>query len=284
MKYCFNKTGAFQKLDSADEIIVSFNDSEFRTLKDFAEFCKNHSHQRIILYFSVNWSKFIDFSFYETFIEEMNNKYPDIQYSIMLPSLEYYDTKENFNFFKKIKEKYPQQKIFFTDKIDNWEKFYTFLNLGVSDMFICKSLGFELKRIKEIQAERQTDITIRVYANVCQKTYHDIPESNIASYLKYFFIRPEDVDLYEDYIDVIEFYSSKDNQNTYYKIYAVDKKWDGDLSEIIINLPKGICNPGIPPTFGSKRINCGNKCLSFTPCSWCQKCFETSEIFKNAFE
>lgn len=283
MKYCFNKTGTFQKLDSADEIIVSFNDSEFRTLKDFVKFCKDHSHQRIILQFSAKWSKFIDFYFYETFIEEMNSKYPDIQYSIMLPSLKYYSTKENFNFFKKIKEKYPQQKIFFADKIDSWEKFYTFFNLGVSDMFICESLGFELKKIKEIQVERQSNITIRVYANICQKTY-DIPESDMASYLKYFFIRPEDVDLYEDYVDVIEFYSSDDSQNTYYKIYAVDKKWDGDLGEIIKNLPKGIYNPGIPRTFGSKRLNCGNKCLSFIPCSWCQKCFEASKIFKNALE
>jgi len=50
---------------------------------------------------------------------------------------------------------------------------------------------------------------------------------------KQFFIRPEDVDIYGEYVDVIEFYDSIEQQNVLYEVYFKDKEWNGKLREII---------------------------------------------------
>jgi hypothetical protein len=75
--------------------------------------------------------------------------------------------------------------------------------------------------------------------------------------------------LYEDYIDVFEFFGDGKKQKIYYEIYAIDGKWMGDLKEIIIGLKDSLDSTCLVPRFGIKRVYCGRKCMKGDICKMC---------------
>ena len=79
-----------------------------------------------------------------------------------------------------------------------------------------------------------------------------------------FFIRPEDVSFYEDYIDTIEFYKDDyyellEKQNILYKIYN-SGKWEGKLSDIIDGYTEDVLNTTVLPSFAKFRVDCQRRC------------------------
>ena len=119
-------------------------------------------------------------------------------------------------------------------------------------------------------------VSIRTFPNVAQK---DVKNYDIYS----FFIRPEDIDFYSQYIDVCEFFlDGIKNSETYYKIYAQDKKWFGDISEIIIGLTDRVDSRAIIGQFAKSRVKCGQKCLKGEPCNHCEKIVQLSELLIKA--
>ena len=84
-------------------------------------------------------------------------------------------------------------------------------------MYIAEMMGFELEYI--IKKTKELGVQIRVFPNVAQAA-----RKNTSGLLK-FWIRPEDIDFYSQYIDVCEFYYDKyEQQKVYYDIYANDKQ------------------------------------------------------------
>lgn len=161
--------------------------------------------------------------------------------------------------------------------INSWDALQYAINLGVSDVFITEEMGFDLKRIKK--ALKGTDIQIRCYANISQTQYPY--EGNDG--LKGFFIRPEDVDIYSNYVDVIEFYKSTDIQKVLYEVYFKDKKWDGPLMEII----KGLKNPVdnyyiLGSDFAKTRVSCKKKCIKTEHCQMCEVVTALALSLKNS--
>jgi len=78
---------------------------------------------------------------------------------------------------------------------------------------------------------REKNKRLGVCCNFC-----DSPDNQAVPSLKKFFIRPEDFELYSNYVDVFKFTASSANEiNLLYEIYTKDKKWFGKLSEIIKN-------------------------------------------------
>lgn len=90
----------------------------------------------------------------------------------------------------------------------------------MSDIYITNDLAFDLNTLSKEVHKINNKCQIRVYCNIAQSALV-LQEQNS---LKSFFIRPEDVDLYEKYIDVLEFYGVDEKLETYYKIYVIDKK------------------------------------------------------------
>ena len=160
---------------------------------------------------------------------------------------------------KLLKEK--EIPVFFSTLVHSWDVLTGLADMGVSDIYIVEELGFELASAAAVLHER--GIQIRCYPNVAQSAHPDVPD------IKKFFIRPEDVELYEQYVDVFEFYG--DNNNLYYKIYAKDKKWFGDLSEIIFHFDKNLDSRCVVPQFAEVRSRCGKKCMKGSPCRICEK-------------
>ena len=117
---------------------------------------------------------------------------------------------------------------YYNEYISSWDRFVGFLSLNVSDIFITEELAFEIKNVSNLAKKHHK--SLRAFCNICQSSWSD------SLSLKTFFIRPEDLDLYTNYIDTFEFYiTNKDYQkiNTLYEIYTKDKKWFGLLNEII---------------------------------------------------
>ena len=93
-----------------------------------------------------------------------------------------------------------------------------------------------------------------------------------------FFIRPEDLILYEPHIDVVEFFGPIDRQRVLHEIYT-NGKWLGKLSDIIIGLHSDIDNQSIAPRFAEARIKCRKKCNQEN----CNLCY-TVEKFAKALD
>lgn len=161
---------------------------------------------------------------------------------------------------------------FFLDTIvDNFEKLSAVASLGVSDVYICNELGFSMKEVSLFC--KANDINIRVYPNIAQSSCEQFPTDN----LKKFFIRPEDLYLYEEYVDILEFYvDNLDRQNVLYEIYN-EKRWPDDLSYIILGLNENISNAAIAPNFGEARLNCKKKC-SIGLCATCDRVRDFTKI------
>ena len=89
-------------------------------------------------------------------------------------------------------------------------------------------------------------------------------------------IRPEDLYLYEDYIDIIEFEDcNRDKESTLYNIYMVQKNWSTDLNLIITNLNHMAINRLIQSDMTKSRLNCRQRCEEGNRC---QVCYRTLKI------
>ena len=240
MKYCFNynkNTEHMNCIKDADELTIEYN-SKDNTLLQFLDL---HKNKRINLY--------IKDIVPEELLYELSNRYDNLYFKLDMKNFYNIEKKYDFNFF-------------FDVMINDWDILIALLKYGVTDVYIVENLGFELNKVAEIAT--QYNVQIRVYPNIAQSS------AQVTPALKKFFIRPEDLDIYSKYIDVIEFYQVDNQLDTYYKIYAIDKKWFGKLNEIIKDFDTDIDNRYIIPKFAENRIKCGKKCFKGSPCSRCE--------------
>lgn len=145
------------------------------------------------------------------------------------------------------------------------------VNMGVSDIYLTNTLCFNLKELSKYIHSK--NIKIRVCPNIAQSSWTEC--RTISS----FFIRPEDVNIYSEYIDVFEFVDPK-RQNILFEIYAIDKEWNGGLNEIVNGLRDCtiICN-SIPNIFAVKRINCQKRC-GYGKCNFCNQMADFATTLK----
>ena len=160
---------------------------------------------------------------------------------------------------------------------DNLSFFLYLTRLEVCDIVIGGDLGFQIKDIAK--AAHNKDINIRMCCNIAQYIIYVEEADNIVS----FFIRPEDIDTYAEYVDTFEFFdpeSKSYNLDTIYEVYAKDKKWSGLLSEIIWNYEDDTDNYYLVPNFVDRRLNCGKRCAL----GKCKLCYELNNLAKTMKE
>ena len=258
MKYCIDlqKTSI---LDDVDEITIDYDRKNLNIIK----YIQERPQKRFIL----NILDLAESLEYKD-IEKLNAIYEensDINFAIKLPM-----------YYEMLDELLPTLKVpfFFQKVVTNWEDFLGYISLGVSDIYIGEDLGFELDKVSKIAKEH--NIQIRTFPNIVQTQW------KYTSSLKSFFIRPEDVELYEQYIDVLEFWGDRHKQPTFYKIYAIDKKWYGDLQEIITGFSAKLDSKFTIPRFSEKRVRCGRSCLKGGICQLCDRIEELSKTLEKA--
>lgn len=141
------------------------------------------------------------------------------------------------------------------------------MKMSPSQIVLGPPLSFDLKNVRSIVGP---DIIIRMTCN-CARPAHLIANSGLSG-IKGQFIRPEDVKLYEEYVDVLEFDAVKDalkKEETLLKIYKENQEWMGNLNLLITHLNVDVDNRGILDEFGERRMNCRQRCLSGGACRHC---------------
>lgn len=252
----------FKYLDQDVQLNIAFKPD----IKALDYFVSVYGKQHRINFLIQEWNEE-----YLDIIQALVEKYSDYKLVTCLPQ---YNIKIDQIFTSKHLPHY------YAELITSWDRFQGFLTLNITDIFIAEDLGFNIKTVKLNAIEK--GIAIRSYCNVCESSWEGTPT------IKKFFIRPEDIDLYAQYIDTFELFldNNKDfnKLNILYEIYTKDKRWAGPLSEIIQDFNDStIDNKFIVPIFGSKRINCKHKCMEglLTGCQICDRILELSESFKN---
>lgn len=147
---------------------------------------------------------------------------------------------------------------FFAEGADTWDKLHSYILKGVSEVYIINELGFDIIRVSDVC--KKFDVKIRVYPNVAQTSALD---SESLDTFKFFYIRPEDAELYKEYVDTFEFYGPVDRQEVLYKIYEINKEWPDNLSILIIGLKSNVVSSTINPALGGRRLSCKKKCNAF---------------------
>lgn len=249
MKYCFNYSRRAETMSLLDEINIKFDPEDMELMFDYI---LEHKHQRINAKI-VNERDIYTYDLFEKF-EAFKDDNPDVDFAIILPK---YDS----NLAKLCGQK--ELKFYFDVVVRDWETFNSFIQLGVSDIFLVEQMMFEIKDASA--AAHKAGVRVRTFPNIAQRKYDE------TTSIKSFFIRPEDITLYEGLVDVMEIYTVEEiNEDVVFEIYREDKMWWGPLKEIIIGLASDIDGRYIIPRFGDRRLNCGRKCFKGQRCDVCE--------------
>lgn len=269
MKYCVKWNRDFEYLKEIDEVILPLTITDIHDIMNIQE-NENFLNKRIIfeiILLQDFLKKVEDFTkIINTFKEQSK-----AEIAFLIHKEE--DREDILNFAGILKRDFENCTFFIDEYANNWDTLWELIELGVSDIYVTEALGFELKTVANVL--HPLKIKIRVFPNVAQSA------SSRTKAMKKFFIRPEDTSLYEPYVDVFEFWTTKDRLNTYFRIYAIEGKWIGSLNELIrsFHTDKPIDNKNLLSI--DRRINCGKRCLKGVPCNICEEWVTLSDTLYN---
>lgn len=241
MNYCLRYFKNSKSIKRYDEILISYED---QSIFDLENFIQKYKGQRIII--EVRLFKFLERRMWVD-INALFSRYHNLAICFIVNN-ETILSQEEKEEISTLMAPY-----FFSASISTWDQLHYYLNLGASDVYITENLGFDIEAVARLT--HQHGAKVRVYPNVAQSSVRD--ESGLYK----FFIRPEDIDLYSEYIDVLEFWGELSRQDILFHIYANLKKWLGNLNDLILDLNCDIDNKTIFPAFGHFRLTCRKECL-----------------------
>lgn len=130
---------------------------------------------------------------------------------------------------------------------------------GAKWAFIDAPLFFQMDKVRAV------GLPVRVTANISVREAFPYADGVPGPW-----IRPEDIEAYEPYVDTIEFSRvNLDQERALFRIYAEQKKWPGELGLIVQDINYLGTNRMIPPDLVEKRLNCGQKCMENGNCRLC---------------
>lgn len=153
---------------------------------------------------------------------------------------------------------------YFNFPVTDWETFTSLVEWGVTDIKIDGPLGFQMDAINK----KKGSALIRVRPQESPNAAISVTDTENT-----FFIRPEDVDTYAPYIDILEIAAdTKEQEEVIYNIYK-RKQFNNDLSVLVKQLKVQVPNPFIRPDFAERRLNCGQACKGArsSSCRSCQR-------------
>jgi len=259
MKYCLRYSNKSKRLAEADEISIIYDRQDVALLT----FLEEHKAQTIILMVD----KVKEFDIYQEWkkLNAIHDKYPEYKIEVCfnhkeVPAIVIIELGEKLNipWFSNV-------------PITDWDSLYYFIEGGVHQVYVAEELGFDLEAVSTFVHAHNA--LVRVYPNVAQASVKG------ANQLKKFFIRPDDIDFYSQYVDVCEFWCDYDQQDVYYKIYT-SGKWFGPLKEIIKDFDCDIDNRYIISPFAKYRVNCTKQCLKGHYCQMCDKVYMIVQTMK----
>jgi len=156
---------------------------------------------------------------------------------------------------------------YYLKTLTTFEEVRALQDIGASTVIIGGPIFFQMDKLEKI------DIKKRVVAN-CAIT-DELPRKDgvVGTW-----IRPEDIDLYEQYVDIIEFQRvNQDQERALIRIYVDQHNWPGDLGMIINDLNYLGVNRMIPPTLAERRLTCGQRCQESNRCHLCWRMLDLAD-------
>ena len=261
MNYCVRFSRKFEYKEDIAEYKIVYKPKDDQLIN----FLNIYSDKRIIISLTVE-------DMMDIVTNKALEKYSAIEkknFSFLLPAISDENKKIISLFVIEIKKN--NIPFFFDDKVYSIDKVWELINLGVSDIYICGELGFELEQIAN--KIHEAGVKIRVFPDIAQSTV-----ASCESLTK-FYIRPEDTQYYEGIVDIFEFFANdKNRDNVMYRIYEINRKWSRALKDIILEFEDDISNLSIPNGFGAARVHCNKKCLKNGKCKICYRAAELSNL------
>jgi hypothetical protein len=262
MKYCLHYYSLSQYKDTADELMIIYDRNNIKLI-DFAK--ERPENQRLVVAVQTDITEEHDANDIDIFAAAAE-VHPNIAFKLY-PYADYIPFKEkSLSYFYEL----------FTS---TWDDIVGLANRGVSDIYVCNILGFNIDLISAYC--KSHNINVRVFPNIAQSNFISLKEEeDFEKDITKFFIRPEDVPVFEEYVDYMEFWGSIRDQDEVYRIYK-EQKWLGKLSQIIIGYRGSAYNRELSSMFALHRINCKKRC-NYKNCSMCYQFVGLStELFEN---
>ena len=259
MKYYIRYDNIFKYYEDEDveSIIIDWHDNS--SVKQLVDFCNLYSTKKIYVDFLYEEEKIINdyiTAIQEAAIDNIGIIISSVDYpTIELGNLDY----------------------MFSDCPLCWEELNEWLDLPkIPDAILINAeFGFSLPEVSKICHSK--GVKVKCIPNLAQCSTKWTPP------IKRFFIRPEDMPLYEGYVDVLEFHKPNDRINTLYEIYNIKKRWLGELSDLISNLDDlKINSRKIISEFAEVRVGCDRRCLKGKACSICENTIHIAEMLEES--
>lgn len=136
-----------------------------------------------------------------------------------------------------------------------------FARLGTYYLKVGAPLFFEWDTVKKVLP----DMKFRHTPNIAYNDGLPRPDGVSGTW-----IRPEDLRLYEHYIDVIEFEDcNREKEQTLYSVYMEQKEWKPILRLLITNLNHKGTNRMISSELTKRRLTCRQVCENGGACTLC---------------
>lgn len=161
-------------------------------------------------------------------------------------------------------------KFFYAYPVKTYYEAYSLKKLGVSYIYVDAPLFFQMDEVKKI------GIPLRLIPNRCY-IMGTIPR---ADGLHGCWVRPEKLEIYESYADVVEFFTlGARHEMALYKIYINDKQFIGDMNTLFSGLNLHMDNSLVYEGLDEIRLNCGQNCETTKPkCMMCHQVLKFEKI------
>lgn len=244
LKFCLKNRQDRQYLLKADEI-----KAEYRDHRSFVDLIENYPEKTLIC---------------QIFNANEDVDWKELKRINILAKENFICCVSSYNMMQKCKE--HGIKFYFGFPISTFWELEALKEIGVCYVRLGAPLFFQMDRVEKY------GIPVRAVPNVAYLA--DLPHSDGVCGT---WIRPEDLDIYAKYIDVIEFEDCDDKkEQALFRIYAEQKNWPGSLNLLISNFNYEGVNRVVSSDLAQHRLNCRQKCKE-VPNS-CQLCYRTMRL------
>ena len=160
-------------------------------------------------------------------------------------------------------------KFYYGYPVDSYWELQGLKNLGVCYARLGPGLFFDMNAVKNI------GVPIRAVPNLAFNDTLPHKDGICGQW-----IRPEDLSMYEEYIDTIEFEDiDSTKEQALYRVYMKQEGWKTNISSLITNLSKSIpaSNPLLDSDITKVRLNCKQKCQAGGACQICYRAFDLAD-------
>ena len=250
MRYSVHGRQPWSVIKKADEIYFTYQD-----VGKIIDLIEKYPEKRVVLEIDSRNNSFLDWRKLEVFKEKLNNFHIALNDISLAPLFK----EKEYNWF-------------YSRPIKNYFDLNIILDLRPSFVFIGAQLVFDLPKVKALCG----DIPLRMVPNVAVES--NLPPIALDLTLCGPWVRPEDVPLYEEYIDTFVFdeLESLKHEENLFTIYSELKEWVGLIAMLITGLKSSVVNAAIKPELAKARISCGQACMRGSNCHLCKSGLEYS--------